>query len=73
MKSNSPLGKINWVDVWKVARGMLITIAGFAIVIIGQVLADIDLGTWNIFAAPLLAALIELGRRLMRNYSPVKE
>ena len=73
MKSNSPLGHINWIDVWKVVRGMLITIAGFAIVIGAQVLSGLDLGTWNIFIAPLAGGLIEFGRRLMNDYSPVKE
>jgi len=73
MKSNSPLGKINWVDVWKTVRGMLITIGGFAIVIGGQTLAGIDLGMWNLLVAPTAAGLIEIGRRLMKDYSPVKE
>ena len=72
MESKSSKFKINWDDVWKTARGTLITVAGFAVVIVGQVLVDIDLGFWNIMAAPIAGGLIELGRRLMRDYSPVE-
>ena len=71
MESKSLRFNINWVDVWKTVRGMLITVAGFALVIGGQVLVGIDLGVWNVVVAPVAGGLIELGRRYMRNYSPV--
>jgi len=68
MESSSPLLRLNWADLWKTLRGYLITVAGFAIVAFAQIITDLDFGTFNLFIAPLAGALIEIGRRLMRDY-----
>ena len=70
-QSSSPKFSLNKEDLYKTGRGTLITFAGILIVVFGQILLDVDLGNWNLIIAPLSPALIELGRRFIRDYSPV--
>lgn len=84
MHSDSPFGRINWIDLWKTVRGGLVTFVGFVLVegMIAlqtnlQTCQDMpadcqfDFGNFSIVlpsAVTLMGMAIELVRRLVKDH-----
>lgn len=71
LKSTSPAGKLDTVDVKKLVRNLLIVAAGAVLTYLGQWATNTDFGAYNGIIVPLVAGAIDTARKWLTNQTPV--
>lgn len=70
--SSSPAFKLNRTDLWKIARGGLVVLAGALLTYVMDTIPYVDFGSYTPLVVSMSSSLIEAIRRYLVDYTIVK-
>jgi hypothetical protein len=68
MESTSPKYQLNWADMYKAVRGLLVILAGAALTHFVDTIPHVDFAIYTLVVVSVSSTLIELARRYLINY-----